>query len=99
VRWHTIPVDRTGAAQLPARHCSDCLPETLGVTEAARRLGITRQALSAVLNGRAGVGAGMALRLQAALGTSAEMWMEMQAGYDFRQARQQRQPKVARIAA
>ena len=74
------------------------LPEELGVTEAAKRLGVTRQALSALLNGRAGVSAGMALRLEAALGTSAEMWLEMQAGYDLWVARQHRKPKVARIA-
>ena len=49
------------------------LPEALGVTEAAKRLGVTRQALSALLNCRAGVGAGMALRLEAELGTSAGM--------------------------
>lgn len=41
----------------------------------------------------------MALRLEAALGTSAEMWLEMQAGYDLWQARRNTQPKVARIAA
>ena len=83
----------------PGEVLREYLPESLGVTEASRRLGVTRQALSAVLNGRAGVSAGMALRLEAALGTSAEMWLEMQAGYDLWQARQQRQPKVARIAA
>ena len=69
------------------------------VTEAARRLGVTRQALSALLNGRAGVSAEMALRLEAALGTSAEMWLEMQAGYDLWQARRQGRPKVESIAA
>ena len=58
----------------------DYLPDGLGVTEAAKRLGVTRQALSAVLNGRAGVSADTALRLEAALGTSAEMWVQMQAG-------------------
>ncbi|MEO7623856.1 MAG: HigA family addiction module antitoxin, partial [Gallionella sp.] len=67
--------------------------------EAAARLGVTRQTLSALLNGRAGVSAEMALRLEAALGTSAEMWVEMQAGYDLWQARQHAKPKVARIAA
>ena len=75
------------------------LPEALGVTESAKGLGVTRQALSAVLNGRAGVSAEMALRLEAALSTSAEMWVEMQAGYDLWLARQQRQSKVMRIAA
>ena len=83
----------------PGEVLREYLPETMGVTESAKRLGVTRQALSAVLNGRAGVSAEMALRLEAALGTSAEMWVEMQVGYDLWLARQQRQPKVMRIAA
>ena len=83
----------------PGELLREYLPETLGVTESAKRLGVTRQALSALLNGRAGVSAEMALRLEAALGTSAEMWVEMQAGYDLWLARQLRQPKVMRIAA
>jgi addiction module HigA family antidote len=83
----------------PGEVLREFLPEGLAVTEAARRLGVTRQALSALLNGRAGMSAEMALRLEAALGTSAEMWLEMQAGYDLWQARQQRRPKVESIAA
>ena len=83
----------------PGEVLREFLPEGLAVTEAARRLGVTRQALSALLNGRAGLSAKMALRLEAALGTSAEMWLEMQAGYDLWQARQQRRPKVESIAA
>ncbi len=83
----------------PGEVLREYLPESLGVTEAARRLGVTRQALSALLNGRAGISAEMALRLEAALGTSAEMWIEMQAGHDLWLARQQRQPKVLKIAA
>ena len=57
-----------------------------------------RQALSALLNGRAGVGASMALRLEGALGTSAEMWLNMQANHDLWQARKQ-PPRVRRIYA
>lgn len=83
----------------PGEVLREYLPESLGITEAAKRLGVTRQALSALLNGRSGVSAEMALRLEAALGTSAEMWVEMQAGYDLWKARQMRQPKVIRIAA
>lgn len=51
----------------------------LTVTEAAARLGVTRAALSRILNGSAGISADMALRLRDALGTSAEMWIDMQA--------------------
>ena len=83
----------------PGEVLREYLPDTLAVTEAAQRLGVTRQALSALLNGRAGISPTMALRLEAALGTSAEMWLEMQAGYDLWQARKQGAPKVGRIAA
>ncbi|MSQ20033.1 MAG: addiction module antidote protein, HigA family [Betaproteobacteria bacterium] len=78
----------------PGEVLREFLPEGLAVTEAARRLGVTRQALSALLNGRAGVSAEMALRLEAALGTSAEMWLEMQVGHDLWRARKQIRPKV-----
>ena len=47
----------------PGEVLREYLPENLAVTEAARRLGVTRQALLALLNGRAGVSAEMALRL------------------------------------
>jgi addiction module HigA family antidote len=83
----------------PGEALREYLPDTLAITEAAQRLGVTRQALSALLNGRAGISPTMALRLEAALGTSAEMWLEMQAGYDLWQARKQGVPKVGRIAA
>lgn len=66
----------------------------LTVTEAATRLGVTRAALSRVLNGSAGISADMALRLRDALGTSAEMWLNMQSNYDLWQAEQKPRPKV-----
>lgn len=66
----------------------------LTVTEAASRLGVTRAALSRILNGSAGISADMALRLRDALGTSAEMWVNMQSNYDLWQAEQRPRPKV-----
>ncbi|MBK7904054.1 MAG: HigA family addiction module antidote protein [Proteobacteria bacterium] len=74
------------------------LPEGVSIGEAAERLGVTRQALSALLNGRAGVSASMALRLEGALGTSAEMWLNMQANHDLWRARKH-PPRVRRISA
>ena len=62
-------------------HAGEVLREWLGdmsVTEAAQRLGVARVTLSRVLNGSSGISAGMALRLQAAFGTSPEMWMGLQ---------------------
>jgi len=81
----------------PGEVLREYLPEELGVTEAAKRLGVTRQALSALLNGRAGVSASMAVRLESALGTSAEMWLAMQTAFDLWRERQKKAPKVMRL--
>lgn len=67
----------------------------LTVTDFARRIGVTRAALSRVLNGRAGISADMAIRLTAALGGSAESWLHMQANYDLWQA----EKTLKRVAA
>ncbi len=83
----------------PGEVLQQYLPVSMTVTEAAHRLGISRQALSALLNKRSGVSADMALRLSQALGTSAEMWLSMQATYDLWKAEQKPRPKVKRIAA
>ena len=71
-------------------------PGGVSIGEVAKRLGVTRQALSALLNGRAGVSASMALRLEGALGTSAEMWINMQTSHDLWRARQH-PPRVRRM--
>ena len=80
----------------PGKVLREYLPEELSIGEVAKRLGVTRQALSAVLNGRA-PSAAMALRLEGALGTSAEMWLGMQANHDLWLARK-RPPKVRRLS-
>jgi antitoxin HigA-1 len=77
------------------------LREYLGettVSTAAAHLRVTRVTLSRVLNGRSGISAVMALRLAAALGTSPELWMNMQSQYDLWRASQARQPAVRRFA-
>lgn len=67
------------------------------VTEFAKRIGVTRVALSRVLNGRGGISADMAVRLAAALGGSAESWLHMQANYDLWQAEKALKREVAKI--
>ncbi|HXZ41174.1 MAG TPA: HigA family addiction module antitoxin [Terriglobales bacterium] len=77
------------------------LREYLGnmpVSAAAEHLRVTRVTLSRVLNGKAGISASMALRLAAALGTSPELWMNMQSQYDLWQASRRKQPPVRRFA-
>ena len=67
----------------------DCLePLDLSVTEGAKALGVTRQALSNVINGKAGISAEMATRLSQAFGGTAEVWLRMQIAYDLAQVQQ-----------
>jgi addiction module HigA family antidote len=66
-----------------------CLePLALSVTDAAKGLGVTRKALSELLNGHAGVSPEMAIRLEKAFGSTAETWLRMQLAYDLWQAEQ-----------
>ena len=67
---------------------SACLePLGLSITEGAKVLGVTRQTLTKIVNGRSGISAEMAIRLTKAFGSTAEMWVRMQASYDLAQAR------------
>ena len=72
---------------LSVRH--DCI-ESLGltITEAAQALGVTRQTLNNLVNGKSGISADMAIRLDKAFGGGAETWLRLQMAYDLAQARQ-----------
>ena len=79
----------------------DVLPAlSLTVTAAAAQLGVTRAALSRVLNGRAAISPEMALRLEGWLGVenggSADAWIAQQAAYDLWKARAAGMPAVQR---
>ena len=68
-----------------------CLePLNLTVTDAARSLGVSRKALSSILNGRADISPEMAVRLSIAFNTSAESWLNQQLQYDLWQAEKHR---------
>ena len=68
-----------------------CLePLSLTVTDAARSLGVSRKALSAILNGRAGISPEMAVRLSIAFDASAESWLNQQLQYDLWNAEKDR---------
>ncbi len=71
---------------MTVRH--DCLePLGLTVTEGAKVLGVTRQALNNLLNGTSGISPEMAIRLAKAFGSSAETWLGIQLDYDLAQVR------------
>ena len=66
----------------------ECLePLGLSVARAAEGLGITSQALSDLINAKAGVSVDMAIRLSKAFGSTPETWLGMQMAYDLWQAR------------
>lgn len=60
--------------------------EGVTVTSLSKQLGITRAALSRILNAHTGISADMAIKLARVLGGSAESWLHMQANYDLWQA-------------
>jgi len=67
---------------------SACLePLGLSVTEGAKVLGVTRQALNNVVNGKSGISPEMSIRLSKAFGSRPETWLRMQLAYDLAQAR------------
>ncbi len=76
----------------------ECLrPLGLTVTAGAKVLGVTRQALNNLVNERAGISPEMAIRLEKAFGSSADMWARLQTAFELAQARKrQGEIKVAR---
>jgi addiction module HigA family antidote len=78
-----------------------CLePLNLTVTDAAQSLGVSRKALSSILNGRTGISPEMAIRLSIAFDTSAESWLNQQLQYDLWHAEKNRKRlHVARLSA
>lgn len=92
-----MPMKNPPHPGLSVRH--DCLePLRLSVTEAARRLGVSRKQLSDVLNGHAGISPEMAIRLDKAFGGGAGTWLRLQAAYDLARALKKADTiKVARI--
>ena len=79
----------------------ECI-EALGltVTEAARALGVTRQALNNLVNLKAGISPQMAIRLSKAFGSSPEVWLGMQMAYDLTQLEKNAgKIKVQRVAS
>jgi antitoxin HigA-1 len=71
-----------------------CLdPLGLTVTATAAGLGVSRRALSSLLNGHAGISPDMAIRLSKAFGRSPESWLQLQMQYDLWDA-EQRSDKI-----
>ena len=84
----------------PREMIGDSLDELgVSISDAAKGLGITRQQLHNLISGRSGITPEMAVRLEKALGSTADTWLRMQMNYDLAQIRE-RAPsiKVKRFA-
>lgn len=80
----------------PGEIIRDTVLEPLGlsVSEAAKRLAMSRAALSRVLNGRAGISPDLAIRLEQAGVSTARFWLNLQLNYGLSVARRTAQPPV-----
>ncbi len=96
-----IAGDRVGPMLNPP-HLGELIRESMddvgwNVTGTASRLGCERVTLSRLLNGKAGVSAKMALRLEEIGWGTADHWMRMQASYELAQARRERAVEKQRM--
>ena len=77
-----MPMKNPTHPGLIVRH--DCLDALgLSVTAGAKVLGVTRQTLNNIVNGKSGVSPEMAIRLAKAFGSTPETWLRMQVAYDL----------------
>lgn len=93
-----MPMKNPAHPGLLVKH--ECLePLNLTVTAGAQALGISRKALSDLVNGKAGISPEMAVRLSKAFGGGPGVWIRMQAAYDLAQVEKKAdQIRVERIA-
>jgi antitoxin HigA-1 len=82
----------------PGELIGDTLDEIgVSISAAAKGLGITRQQLHNLISGRSGITPEMAVKLEKAIGGTADSWLKMQMHYDLAQVRK-RTIKVKRLA-
>ena len=93
-----MPMKHPSHPGLSVRH--DCLePLALSVSEAARKLGISRKQLSDIVNCRSSISPEMAIRLDKAFGGGADTWYRLQSTWELAQTlKKADQIKVERVS-
>ena len=92
-----------GPRKRPPTHPGELMREILvehldiPITDAARRMGVSRQSLYDVLRGKGGVSAEMALRFGRLAGGTPDLYLHMQEGYDLWHAARKLKKELARI--
>jgi antitoxin HigA-1 len=101
----TLTAAPVARPQRPPAHPGEILRDevlpTLNVTvsEAARRLRVTRQTLHRVLSGRSAISPEMAVRLGKFCGYSPALWLHLQHAYDLWHAQRRLRDELAKIPA
>jgi addiction module HigA family antidote len=93
--WTFLPVICNVAMKNPPHPGTvvfeECIePLRLSITGAATALGVTRNTVSELVNGKRGISPEMAVRLETVFGGSAESWLLQQAQYDLAHVRRDR---------
>ncbi len=70
------------------------VPLGIRVTDAAQRLGLARNTLSRIINGRSGISPDLAIRLERAGVGTARFWMALQTNFELSEALKRKQPEV-----
>ena len=78
----------------------ECIePLGLTITEAAERLGVTRQTFDKLVNGKTGISPEMSIRLSKAFGSTSDMWLGLQMEFNLAKAERTADTiKVKRVA-
>ena len=79
----------------PGEILREFIPEGMSVTECASRLGVSRVALSRILNKKSGISAEMAIRIGLLTGTTPESWLDNQLRWELFQAQGQARPEIS----
>jgi addiction module HigA family antidote len=74
-------------------------PLDLSVSSLAAHIQVSRKTVSEIVNGKASISADMALRLSTALGTTPQVWLDMQQAHDLWHASQRPRPAIGRLVA
>ena len=78
----------------PGEILREFIPESMTVTECASRLGVSRVALSKILNGKSGISAEMAIRIGLLTGTTPESWLDNQLRWELFRAEGHARPEI-----
>lgn len=92
-----IPTHRAPTAPGEVLREEFILPFKMTQGDFAQRIGVPTETVNRIVNGKRGISPEMALRLAAALGTTPQFWLNLQAACDLFDAREKSADSLAAI--